>query len=88
MLHKFDLALLMVVFPNSESYALLNMLEERPGFARPSVRSYCCLQVCVGMHMVRPGLSVSVRFWYKMWQGLAQGVTKSGTRCGKVWYKV
>ena len=26
--------------------------------------------VHVGMHMVCLGLSVSVRFWYKVWQGL------------------
>ena len=36
------------------------------------------------------------RVWYKVWQGLVQGVTGflvqgvagSGTRCDRVWYKV
>ena len=50
----------------------LYKLAERPGFARPSARSYRCPD----------------RVGYKVWQSLVQGMTKSETRCHKLWYKV
>ena len=47
-----------------------------PGLLLAPIAACKCVWVGVrvGMHMVRPDLSVSVRFWYKVWQGISCNV--------------